>query len=192
MNLSYRYNFYRDWFFKWSTHCQASADETELNQTEGEIVVESLKELSLTMSSSNNTLASSIDDLPSTSDETKQQSHKSASEKTKRFLSEMGFYSEVSQGSSSITVDSMQNLKKKRKRKRKHADQIDRDNYASASTANKINKQEKAPADIINSQVLKKYWFQRYRLFSRFDEGIKLDHGMYILQHPNLPADTKL
>jgi hypothetical protein len=24
---------------------------------------------------------------------------------------------------------------------------------------------------------LQKYWIQRYRLFSRFDEGIKLDNG---------------
>ncbi|KAK7489072.1 hypothetical protein BaRGS_00019733 [Batillaria attramentaria] len=31
------------------------------------------------------------------------------------------------------------------------------------------------PEDVANDPVLKKYWAQRYRLFSRFDEGIQMD-----------------
>lgn len=33
------------------------------------------------------------------------------------------------------------------------------------------------PPEIASQPELAKYWAQRYRLFSRFDEGIKLDHG---------------
>ena len=33
------------------------------------------------------------------------------------------------------------------------------------------------PADIAADQEIHKYWHQRYRLFSRFDEGIQLDRG---------------
>ena len=35
------------------------------------------------------------------------------------------------------------------------------------------------PADIPDSLV--KYWHQRYRLFSKFDYGIKLDYGNIIV-----------
>lgn len=35
------------------------------------------------------------------------------------------------------------------------------------------------PAEIAADPELAKYWAQRYRLFSRFDEGIKLDRGMF-------------
>ena len=33
------------------------------------------------------------------------------------------------------------------------------------------------PADVASDDELRKYWAQRYRLFSRFDDGIKLDRG---------------
>lgn len=33
------------------------------------------------------------------------------------------------------------------------------------------------PPEIAAEPELAKYWAQRYRLFSRFDEGVKLDHG---------------
>lgn len=33
------------------------------------------------------------------------------------------------------------------------------------------------PPEIAADPHLAKYWAQRYRLFSRFDEGIKLDEG---------------
>lgn len=45
---------------------------------------------------------------------------------------------------------------------------------------NNTKKTEKCgvmPAEIAAEPELAKYWAQRYRLFSRFDEGIKLDHG---------------
>jgi hypothetical protein len=31
--------------------------------------------------------------------------------------------------------------------------------------------------DISQNKELKKYWAQRYRLFSKFDKGIRLDYG---------------
>lgn len=33
------------------------------------------------------------------------------------------------------------------------------------------------PAEMAVEPELAKYWAQRYRLFSRFDEGIRLDRG---------------
>lgn len=35
------------------------------------------------------------------------------------------------------------------------------------------------PPEIAADPELVKYWAQRYRLFSRFDEGIKLDRGVF-------------
>jgi trimethylguanosine synthase len=33
------------------------------------------------------------------------------------------------------------------------------------------------PEEVASNKVLRKYWIRRYQLFSRFDEGIKLDEG---------------
>jgi len=38
-------------------------------------------------------------------------------------------------------------------------------------------KKVEMPAEVSENKELKKYWWQRYRLFARFDEGIRLDHG---------------
>lgn len=35
------------------------------------------------------------------------------------------------------------------------------------------------PVEIDNDKTLMKYWLKRYRLFSKFDQGIKLDRGMF-------------
>lgn len=46
--------------------------------------------------------------------------------------------------------------------------------------ARKRNKRKKAltmPDYIRGSEEMRKYWAQRYRIFSRFDEGIMLDRG---------------
>ena len=47
------------------------------------------------------------------------------------------------------------------------------------------------PPEIAAEPELAKYWAQRYRLFARFDEGIKLDHGesslaLVLHLHPGL------
>lgn len=36
------------------------------------------------------------------------------------------------------------------------------------------------PKEIMSDKTLMKYWFKRYKLFSKFDEGIRLDRGMSI------------
>ena len=35
----------------------------------------------------------------------------------------------------------------------------------------------KMPEGILNKPIMKKFWAQRYKLFSKFDEGILLDEG---------------
>lgn len=42
---------------------------------------------------------------------------------------------------------------------------------------NKHTKKHQVPAEMATEPELAKYWAQRYRLFSRFDQGIKLDRG---------------
>lgn len=42
------------------------------------------------------------------------------------------------------------------------------------------------PAEIAADPELVKYWAQRYRLFSRFDEGIKLDRGTFSTKYTDL------
>lgn len=44
----------------------------------------------------------------------------------------------------------------------------------------KVRKQQ-VPAEMADEPDLAKYWAQRYRLFSRFDDGIKLDRGQSVL-----------
>ena len=41
----------------------------------------------------------------------------------------------------------------------------------------KKKSRSKVPNELANDPEMRKYWAQRYRLFSRFDEGIKLDRG---------------
>ena len=40
--------------------------------------------------------------------------------------------------------------------------------------------QEAFLPEVTDNKELKKYWAQRYRLFSKFDKGIKLDYGIYV------------
>lgn len=40
------------------------------------------------------------------------------------------------------------------------------------------------PAEVSENKELKKYWWQRYRLFARFDEGIRLDHDSWFSVTP--------
>ena len=35
------------------------------------------------------------------------------------------------------------------------------------------------PEDFVDKPQMKKFWAQRYRLFSKFDHGIMLDEGSY-------------
>lgn len=49
-------------------------------------------------------------------------------------------------------------------------------------TRNKKNRNKPSvPPEIAADPVLAKYWAQRYRLFSRFDEGIQLDRGKLLV-----------
>ncbi|XP_046552313.1 LOW QUALITY PROTEIN: trimethylguanosine synthase-like [Haliotis rubra] len=45
------------------------------------------------------------------------------------------------------------------------------------------------PEDVASDEELKKYWFQRYRLFSKFDEGIKLDRESWFSVTPEKIAE---
>lgn len=38
------------------------------------------------------------------------------------------------------------------------------------------------PSEIVDNPQLMKFWYQRRQLFSKYDEGIKLDQGMITIQ----------
>ncbi|KAH9498364.1 hypothetical protein Btru_008095 [Bulinus truncatus] len=83
--------------------------------------------------------------------------------------------SSLSLGLDVSEADSITNTPEKKKRKKK-----------------KKNKKKKAiiavPEEIANDAVLRKYWYQRYRLFRRFDEGIKLDKESWFSVTPEAIA----
>nr|XP_033320978.1 trimethylguanosine synthase-like [Megalopta genalis] len=45
------------------------------------------------------------------------------------------------------------------------------------------------PVEIANDKTLMKYWLKRYRLFSKFDQGIKLDHESWYSVTPEKVAE---
>jgi trimethylguanosine synthase len=61
-----------------------------------------------------------------------------------------------------MIVDDEDNKEKKKKKKSKQQIILDKKNI---------------PEEFHNDSELLKYWLQRYRLFSKFDEGIVLDRG---------------
>jgi trimethylguanosine synthase len=66
-----------------------------------------------------------------------------------------------------MIIDDEDNKEKKRKGKKKNSKQI-------------ILDKKNIPEEFHNDSELLKYWLQRYRLFSKFDEGIVLDRGRRI------------
>ena len=62
----------------------------------------------------------------------------------------------------------------------KEQDQISPSSYA--TTDNIVPPEKRARAEDIKScpldPALEKYWYQRYLLFSKFDDGIMMDQGM--------------
>lgn len=47
----------------------------------------------------------------------------------------------------------------------------------SSRKKSKAQKTQNLPPEIAKNPKLRKYWMRRYRLFSKFDEGIQLDEG---------------
>ena len=64
-------------------------------------------------------------------------------------------------------------------------DYIDKDAYEAYMAAKKKKKKRRKvapmPPEIAGDPELRKYWQQRYRLFSKFDEGIQMDKGRKIV-----------
>ncbi|KAL4235706.1 Trimethylguanosine synthase [Mactra antiquata] len=68
----------------------------------------------------------------------------------------------------------------------------DENSVGSSKKRNKYKKkgrQVKMPSEIAEDTELRKYWAQRYRLFSRFDEGIKLDREGWFSVTPEKIAE---
>jgi hypothetical protein len=62
-----------------------------------------------------------------------------------------------------LTKKSQQQQKKKRKKQSKRTSLV------------------ALPEEVASNKTLRKYWIRRYQLFSRFDEGIRLDEGKVLL-----------
>lgn len=68
--------------------------------------------------------------------------------------------------------------KKKQKKKKKKKNRKQKKNFE-LTAPNPLIPRVSRPPEVVADPVLCKYWAQRYRLFSRFDEGILLDKGQY-------------
>ncbi|XP_034468582.1 trimethylguanosine synthase [Hippoglossus hippoglossus] len=73
---------------------------------------------------------------------------------------------------SKVSEDNRELSKKKQKKKKR-----------------KRRKKQQVPADMVAEPELAKYWAQRYRLFSRFDEGIRLDREGWFSVTPERIAE---
>nr|XP_037273048.1 LOW QUALITY PROTEIN: uncharacterized protein LOC119164953 [Rhipicephalus microplus] len=74
--------------------------------------------------------------------------------------------------------------KKKRKKLRKQSALRHHLDCRADSTSNSPSEEPAMPSYIKDNPELTKYWFQRYRLFSRFDEGIKMDEESWFSVTP--------
>ncbi|XP_046451399.1 trimethylguanosine synthase-like isoform X3 [Daphnia pulex] len=120
------------------------------------------------------------------------QSEKTILEKTQDFLDGLGLASNMKSADSNITCCKVLAMKKKKKKKKKKvayntvvAEQIA--HYAKFG----LNMQEDEETqnvqqlpEIPENKELKKYWAQRYRLFSKFDKGIRLDYDSWFSVTP--------
>lgn len=65
----------------------------------------------------------------------------------------------------------------------KEGNEVDNSDRGSKKKRLKLRRRRKVgaemPVEIGKDPELRKYWGQRYRLFSKFDEGVKLDRGSY-------------
>lgn len=67
---------------------------------------------------------------------------------------------------------------------------VDMKKNRSKSKAKNLNKLTEVPAEIMNEKkTLMKYWAQRFRLFSRFDEGVKMDRESWFSVTPERIAE---
>ncbi|CAL1529499.1 unnamed protein product [Lymnaea stagnalis] len=82
--------------------------------------------------------------------------------------SSLSLAQEATDGSSAVSSSEKKKTKKKKNRKRKPTVPI--------------------PEDLAGDQVLRKYWYQRYRLFRKFDEGIILDKESWFSVTPEAIA----
>ncbi|KAL3243821.1 hypothetical protein MRX96_019640, partial [Rhipicephalus microplus] len=74
--------------------------------------------------------------------------------------------------------------KKKRKKLRKQSTVASQEEDMKPSASNFPSEEPGMPSYIKDNPELTKYWFQRYRLFSRFDEGIKMDEESWFSVTP--------
>lgn len=61
--------------------------------------------------------------------------------------------------------------------------QTSNENLTTSSDKKKKKRKRKLPypPEIRDNAHLKKYWHKRFSLFSKFDQGIKMDEGIFVL-----------
>lgn len=181
-----QYLYYKNWFYEWWTGSHDTDPQEQLSTTlstdferdqtdqDFDDILENFNQVMLEP-----TMA---DDQ--SSKEAKEQREKSSLEKTKDFLSKMGFSGLPSASSSCITNCEVVARKKKRKKKQQPVGRVDM--VPGGSQKEDTEETPSNDDDVVHlkhkessssDKIHKKFWAQRYRLFSRFDKGIRLDEG---------------
>ena len=201
---SYYYNWFSQWWINEFSTAVESTSERETETISGD--AKNLESISQTALCLEELSINTEMDKNSKSPLPKEQKDKNILEKTKDYLKELGFSTAINEPLSCITDCKIETKKKKRKRPNKHKivpgpvlsdpsslvskfwlstcficlnsvlSIVQAELYENDQLVQKKKKTE-MPSEVAEHKELKKYWVQRYRLFTRFDKGIKLDYG---------------
>jgi len=189
-----QYSYYYNWFSQWWINEFLTAveptSERETETISGD--AKNLESISQTALCLEELSINTEMDKNSKSPLPKEQKDKNILEKTKDYLKELGFSTAINEPLSCITDCKIETKKKKRKRPNKHkivpgpvlSDPSSlAELYENDQLVQKKKKTE-MPSEVAEHKELKKYWVQRYRLFTRFDKGIKLDYDSWFSVTP--------
>jgi len=186
-----QYQYYRNWFSQWweSDRSFTATEQDAFGESVGKVSVSpttfGLEEL---------TISGEMDDdgvkVPSSS---KEQEDRTSKETVEDYLTDLGFSTTISQPSSGILDWTSETMIKKKKKKPKKKHKLVPEPVLCNLTPSELSESVQPlakkmkippPPEVEANKELKKYWVQRYRLFTRFDHGIKLDYESWFSVTP--------
>ncbi|KAI9554882.1 hypothetical protein GHT06_020159 [Daphnia sinensis] len=195
-----QYLYYKNWFSQWWIEQELLSKIANVanEQSNFEVNEESLADevsaavLGFEYLTLQTNMEMEVSLLPSDAND-KNHSEKGILEKTQDFLVGLGLTSNINKTGSNISSCKVLAMKKKKKKKSKNK-KLYHGKMAAEQLACYLksdnNKEEgeemqtTCSPELPENKELMKYWAQRYRLFSRFDQGIKLDYDSWFSVTP--------
>uniref|UniRef100_A0A0P6G2W7 Trimethylguanosine synthase n=1 Tax=Daphnia magna TaxID=35525 RepID=A0A0P6G2W7_9CRUS len=196
-----QYLYYQNWFSQWWSEQELISKIADVanEQPNSEVNEESLADevSAAVLDFEYLTLQTNIDMevtlLPSDAIDPNH-SEKGILEKTRDFLVGFGLASNMNKTGSNISSCKVLAMKKKKKKKKSKNKKLYHSKMAAEQLACYVKTDDKKEEDeetqtacspeVLENKELTKYWAQRYRLFSRFDQGIKLDYDSWFSVTP--------